>query len=67
MDNSLLVGKYIYKLLAEDDVLSTKVTPKKIFPLVANADTTYPFIVYARTGLMADYCKDGTIENRIDF
>ena len=67
MDNSLLVGKYIYKLLAEDVVLYTKVTPKKIFPLVANADTTYPFIVYARTGLMVDYCKDGTIENRIDF
>lgn len=67
MDNSLLVGKYIYKLLSEDEVLSAKVTPKKIFPLVANADTTYPFIVYARTGLVVDYCKDGTVENRIEF
>ena len=67
MDNSLLVGKYIYKLLSEDIVLSGKVSQKKIFPLVANADTTYPFIVYARTGLVVDYCKDGTVENRIDF
>ena len=67
MDNSLLVGKYIYKLLSEDTELSGKVSPKKIFPLVANADTTYPFIVYARTGLVVDYCKDGTVENRIDF
>ena len=36
MDNSLLVGKYVYKLLSEDVVLSAKVSPKKIFPLVAN-------------------------------
>ena len=67
MDNSLLIGKYIYKLLSEDVVLSAKVTSKKIFPLVANADTTYPFIVYARTGLTVEYCKDGTVENRIEF
>ena len=67
MDNSLLVGKYIYKLLSEDTELSGKVSPKKIFPLVANADTTYPFIVYARTGLTVEYCKDGTVENRIEF
>lgn len=67
MDNSLLVGKYIYKILSQDKVLSTKVTPKKIYPLIANADTTYPFIVYARTGLAVDYCKDGTVENKIDF
>ena len=67
MDNSLLIGKYIYKLLSEDAVLSTKVTSKKIFPLVANAATTFPFIVYARTGLVVEYCKDGTVENRIEF
>ena len=67
MDNSLLAGKYIYKLLSEDEVLATRVTSKKIFPLVANAETTYPFIVYARTGLIVEYCKDGTVENRIDF
>ena len=43
------------------------VTDKKIFPLVANADTTYPFIVYARTGIAVESCKDGTVENTIDF
>lgn len=67
MDNSLLVGKYIYRMLSEDEVLSGKVTSKKIFPLVANADTTYPFIVYSRTGLTVEYCKDGTVENTVDF
>ena len=67
MDNSLLVGKYIYRMLSEDEVLSGKVTSKKIFPLVANADTTYPFIVYSRTGLTVEYCKDGTVEDTVDF
>lgn len=43
------------------------VTANKIFPLVANADTTYPFIVYARTGLVVEYCKDGVVENTVDF
>ena len=51
MDNSLLIGKYFYKLLSEEEGLSGLVTPKKIFPLIANADTTYPFVVYSRTGL----------------
>lgn len=66
MDNSLLIGKYIYKLLSEDEVLTQIVTPKKIFPLVANAETTYPFIVYARTGLNVAYCKDGVTENTVE-
>ena len=67
MDNSLLVGKYIYRMLSEDEVLSGKVTSRKIFPLVANVDTTYPFIVYSRTGLTVEYCKDGTVEDTVDF
>ena len=50
MDNSLLVGKYIYKLLSEDIVLSGKVSQKKIFPLVANADTTNPVLAYTING-----------------
>lgn len=66
MDNSLLIGKYIYKLLSEDEGLSGLVTPKKIFPLIANADTTYPFVVYSRTGLSVQYCKDGLVEDTVE-
>ena len=66
MDNSLLIGKYIYKLLSEDEGLSGLVTPKKIFPLIANADTTYPFVVYSRTGLSVQYCKDGLVEDVVE-
>ena len=67
MDNSLLIGKYIYRVLSEDEVLSDRVTSRKIFPLVANADTTYPFIVYSRTDLTVEYCKDGVVGNTVDF
>lgn len=66
-DMSIMLGKLIYRLLSSDDQLSQMVTPKKIFPLVANADTTYPFIVYARTSLRVDYCKEGISENSVDF
>ena len=66
MDNSLMIGKYIYKLLSEDEGLSGLVTPKKIFPLIANADTTYPFVVYSRTGLSVQYCKDGLVEDTVE-
>ena len=66
MDNSLLIGKYIYKLLSEEEGLSGLVTPKKIFPIIANADTTYPFVVYSRTGLSVQYCKDGLVEDTVE-
>ena len=66
MDNSLLIGKYIYKLLSEDITLQNLVTSKKVYPLVAKPDTTYPFIVYSRTNLYPTYCKDGVTENILD-
>jgi hypothetical protein len=66
-DMSIMLGKLIYKLLSNDDQLSKMVTPKKIFPLVANADTTYPFIVYSRTSLRVDYCKEGISGNSVEF
>ena len=64
-DNSLLIGKLVYRMLSTDEVLAGMVG-KKVFPLVANADTTFPFVVYSRTGLKVDYCKDGTIENEVE-
>ena len=66
-DMSIMLGKLIYKLLSNDDWLSQRVTPKKISPLVAKAETTYPFIVYSRTSLRVDYCKDGVLENNVEF
>lgn len=64
MKNGLLIGRLIYKLLSESEQLSA--IKKKIFPLVANSDTTYPFIVYSRTSLNVLYCKDGIVEDTIE-
>ena len=63
MDNSILIGKLIYKLLANDGQMNKLVTYKNIFPLVANAETAYPFVVYSRTSLNVEYCKDGVAED----
>lgn len=63
VDNSILIGKLIFKQLSSNEDLATLVGAKKIFPLVANNDTTYPFIVYARTSLSVEYCKSGIVEN----
>ena len=46
MDNTILAGKYIRKIMVENEELSALLPSSKIFPLIANPDTTYPFIVY---------------------
>lgn len=48
--STLQVGKVIYETLSTDNDVAARVG-KKIFPLVANEKTTFPFIVYRRGGL----------------
>lgn len=54
---SLQVGKAIYNILSNDVDVVNKVN-KKIYPLVADQSTTFPFIVYRRTGLEPSTTKD---------
>ncbi len=54
---SLQIGKVIYNLLQSNTELGTKLQDK-IFPLIANENTTFPFIVYKRTGIVPAYSKD---------
>lgn len=49
--NSLQIGKAIYQILNQNGIT-------KVFPLVADEGTTFPFVVYRRTGLMAASTKD---------
>ena len=46
---SLQVGKAIYNLLSNDANVTGRVQ-NKIYPLIADTGTTFPFIVYRRTG-----------------
>ena len=49
--SSLQIGKAIYTILAKNNI-------SKVFPLVADEGTTFPFIVYKRSGLELANTKD---------
>lgn len=68
MSNSILIGKAIYAQLTAD----TKVVGyvgTKVFPLVAENDTTFPFIAYTREGIDGSYgyTKDGNVGDKVQF
>lgn len=67
MDNTILAGKYVRKFMIENNELTALIPSSKIFPLVANADTTYPFIVYSRNNLTPVYTKDHLSDNIVQF
>jgi hypothetical protein len=54
---SLQIGKAIYELLHSNAAVEAKVQDK-VYPLVADKSTTFPFIVYKRTGVVPAYTKD---------
>lgn len=54
---SLLIGKAIYNILSSNTALTEKVG-NKIFPLISELNTTFPFIVYKRGAIETQYTKD---------
>lgn len=54
---SLQIGKAIYHILSNDTNVVDRVQ-NKIYPLIADVDTTFPFIVYKRTGIAPADSKD---------
>lgn len=77
MDNSILVGKYIYKSLVNDSRIQEVISGDKIFPLAPRIqyneqtgkeeDITFPFCVYAREALTPIYTKDMLTDNEVIF
>ena len=59
MIDSLNIGKYIYSVLKETDV--------EVYPLVADNDAKFPFIVYKRNNLVSNGCKDGYYEDVVSY
>lgn len=58
MINTLNIGKYIFSTLnGSEDI------PCKVYPLVADNDAKFPFIVYRRVNLLSSTCKDGVFED----
>lgn len=54
---SLKVGKEIYSHLKKNKSL-TDIVGNKIYPIIVEKDTNYPFIVYKRSNVIPDYTKD---------
>ena len=54
---SLQIGKAIYQILSNDTDVVDRVQ-NKIYPLIADVDTTFPFIIYKRTGITPADSKD---------
>ena len=55
--DSLKVGKEIYSLLNGSSLL-TDIVGSKIYPIIVEKETTYPFIVYKRSNIIPNYTKD---------
>lgn len=63
MINTLDIGKYIYNILTSNtDIAQYNAA---IYPLVADNDAKFPFIIYRRVGLSSLICKDGTYEDDV--
>lgn len=60
MINTLNIGKYIYTTLQQSQDITCKV-----YPLVADNDAKYPFIIYKRVNLLSSDVKDGIIQDDV--
>lgn len=61
---SLEVGKEIYSLLNGDSRLTTLVD-NKIYPIIVEKETNYPFIVYKRSNIIPEYTKDFHLKDNV--
>lgn len=72
MDNTILIWKYLLPTMVEDEQLKNIFDTNNIFPLAAQADTPYPFVIYHRDTISPQYTKvpyggwDNTISISID-
>lgn len=67
MTNSLLIGKTIYNILSANTEL-TAMVGNKIYPLIAEQSTTYPFVIYYRDNVSVNrVSKDGYGEDEVNF
>lgn len=67
MSNAILIGKLIYAAIEQDSYTYSYVGTR-VFPLVADMDTDFPFIVYSKTNVYdGTGTKDGWIDDKVSF
>jgi len=63
MINTLEIGKYINNILANNQDIKNLYA--KVYPLIADNDAKFPFIIYKRVGLVSQISKDGTYQDNV--
>lgn len=58
METGLSIGKVMKRVLKD-------VLPNKVFPLIAPANTPYPFIIYRRSSISINHNKDRDCANTV--
>lgn len=66
MKNSILITKYILEILKDNERLREFINPDNIYPIDAKEGTKFPFAVINRTGIVANYSKDGGYSDQVD-
>lgn len=67
MVNSIFIGKVIYSELIKNQNL-TKFVDNRIFPLIAEQTTNYPFVIYYRDSIVnKTFTKDGYCQDTVNF
>ena len=67
MTNSLLIGQVISSRLEASQTL-TALVGNQIFPVIADNDAKFPFVVYKRTSLsIINQTKDGYAEDMVSY
>lgn len=65
MTNSILIGKVIYSKLISNQLIADIVNDR-VFPVIAEQTTTFPFIIYYRVSISNNlYNKDGSVEDNV--
>ena len=65
MTTAISVNKYIFQILSTDRQLK-ELVKEKIYPLIAEESTTFPFIIFKRNNIVTDYTKDGRVNDTVD-
>lgn len=56
-ETSISVNKHIYNILINDEKLNDLVD-KKIYPIVAEENVKFPFVIFTKENCFANYSKD---------
>lgn len=64
--NGINISKHLYSILSNDSELKQMIG-NKLYPIIAEEQTTFPFIVFKRNSINVEYSKDGSSIDRINF